>query len=88
MRRRFRGGVAGKARGMTDERDPEQAIERDADELEERIDRLEDHISEAEAKLSDRRDDAGASEGDDVAGDWEDTKPESTTGDDPSGAVD
>jgi hypothetical protein len=72
---------------MTDERDPETSIERDAEELEERLGRLEDHISEAERKLDDQREETDEPAADDVAGDWEDTAPDSTTGDDPQGAA-
>jgi hypothetical protein len=48
--------------------EPERQIERDADELEERIDRLGDDIDEAQRHVQAREED-----GEDVAGDWEDT---------------
>jgi hypothetical protein len=43
------GQAAGKVLGM--ESDPEQAMERDADELEERLDRLDEHIDDAKEHL-------------------------------------
>lgn len=68
---------------------PEQAIEHDADELEHRLERLGDDIDDAEKKLADRREDAGAGAGEDVAGDWEDESAGAGGGgEDPSGAVD
>ena len=55
---------------MPVETEPERQIERDADELEERIDRLGNHLDEAH-KHSQAQ--AREEEGEDVAGDWEDT---------------
>jgi hypothetical protein len=65
-------GPGGKVDGM--ERDPEQAIERDADELEERVARLDGQIDEAREKLEARAKEAKRlGEAEDVAGDWEAT---------------
>jgi septal ring factor EnvC (AmiA/AmiB activator) len=61
-------------------------MERDADELDERIDRLEDHISEAQRAAQARREEAAPGEA--VAGDWEETRGTPGQGDDPEGAVD
>jgi hypothetical protein len=57
------------------ESDPEQAIERDADELEERVTRLEAHIDEAK----------DLSTGEDIVGDWDQTD-DQAGGEDPVGA--
>lgn len=65
--------AAGKASGM--ETDPEQAIEHDIEELDQRLDRLEDSVSEA-------RDAAGAEE---LVGDWNQTD-DQAGGEDPVGA--
>jgi hypothetical protein len=67
-------------------RDAEQQLEHTADELEHRIGRLDDHIDDAKEKAAERREEAEATQ--QVAGDWEDTKPDQPGGDDPEGAVD
>ena len=64
--------------------DPEQAIERDTENLEQDLDRLANRIDEAKGKLAERAKEAGNT--DDVAGDWEDTEPDDVIGDDPKGA--
>jgi hypothetical protein len=62
--------------------DAEQRLEQDAADMDERLHKLEDHIDEAQTKAADRRREADpASE---VAGDWEDTEPDSVIGEDPS----
>ena len=68
--------------------DPEQAIERDAAELEDRIDRLDGHIAQAKNLAEERAREAGKEEGatGDVVGDWEGEEVDSVRGDDPSGA--
>jgi hypothetical protein len=65
--------------------DPEQAIERDAENLEQDLDRLGDHIDEAKGRLAERAKEAGNTDA--VAGDWEDTEPDDVIGDDPKGAA-
>jgi hypothetical protein len=57
------------------ETDPEQAIERDIEELDQRVDRLEDSIGEAKEALS----------ADEIAGDWDQTD-DQAGGEDPVGA--
>jgi hypothetical protein len=64
-------GAAGKVRAM--ETDPEQAIERDTAELEERIERLEGHIGETHDGLQK------------IVGDWDQTD-DQAGGEDPVGA--
>ena len=67
-------------------RDPEQALERDAAELEERVDRLDGQIDEAKDKLKARADEAQRlGEAEDVAGDWRATD-DQAGGEDPVGA--
>jgi septal ring factor EnvC (AmiA/AmiB activator) len=68
------------------DRQPEEQLERSADELEHRIGQLDDHIGEARDKAAERRAEAEATQ--QVAGDWEDTEPDRPGGDDPEGAVD
>ena len=63
--------------------DPEAKIEHDAAELDERIQRLEGHISDAEKAADARR--AEAAPGEQVAGDWEDTRGTPGQGEDPEG---
>jgi hypothetical protein len=65
--------------------DPAGQMDRDADELDERIQKLEDHISEAERAAQARRKEAAPGEA--VAGDWEDTRGTPGQGEDPEGAV-
>lgn len=67
-------------------RDPEQRLEHEAGELEERLDRLEDHIEDAERKAKERRREVDPAE--EVAGDWEETRGTPGQGEDPEGAVD
>jgi sugar-specific transcriptional regulator TrmB len=68
------------------ETDPEQALERQADELEERVERLSDGIDEAKDRLKDRADEAERlGEAEDVAGNWSDTD-DQAGGEDPVGA--
>jgi hypothetical protein len=57
------------------ESDPEQAMERSADELEERVDRLETHIDEAKE----------LSTAEELVGDWDQTD-DQAGGEDPVGA--
>ena len=57
------------------ERDPEQSLERDIDELDERIDRLEQRIGEAKEM----------SRAEEIAGDWDQTD-DQAGGEDPVGA--
>lgn len=57
------------------ERDPEQALEHDIDELQERIDGLEENIGEAK----------DLSEAKEIAGDWDQTD-DQAGGEDPVGA--
>jgi hypothetical protein len=64
--------------------DPAARMERDADELDDRIQRLDDHISDAERAAKARREEA--SPGETVAGDWEDTRGTAGQGEDPEGA--
>jgi peptidoglycan hydrolase CwlO-like protein len=67
--------------------DPGERIERSAQQLEEDLDRLEDHIEEAKDHLADRQADAERlQQGEDVAGDWEDERPDRPMGDDAEGA--
>jgi hypothetical protein len=68
--------------------DPEKAIERDTENLEQDLDRLGDHIDEAKSQAAQRAKEADPTEGGeaDVAGDWEDEAPDQPAGDDPSGA--
>ncbi|HMJ35730.1 MAG TPA: hypothetical protein VK501_17635 [Baekduia sp.] len=61
-------------------------MERDADELDERIDKLEEHISDAKRAAQARREEAAPGEA--VAGDSEETRGTPGQGDDPEGAVD
>jgi hypothetical protein len=73
-------------------RDPEERLERSAEELDYRLHQLDDHIHDAEEKAQARRDEAEASQT--VAGDWEETGPDPPDppgppfGEDPKGAVD
>jgi multidrug resistance efflux pump len=67
-------------------RQAEEQLEHSVDELEHRIDQLDEHIDDAKKKAAERREEAEASR--QVAGDWEDTKPDRPGGDDPEGAVD
>ncbi len=63
--------------------DPGEHIERTTDQLEEDLERLEGHIDEAKDHLADRQADAQRlQEGEDVAGDWEDERPDRPMGDD------
>ncbi len=41
---------------------PDEAMQHDANELEERIERLDDHIDDARGELADRKEDAGEGE--------------------------
>jgi|1186.fasta_scaffold134470_2 hypothetical protein len=61
----------------------ERGLEHDADELDERIDKLGDHIEDARRKAQPRAEEAAPIE--DAAGDWEDTEPVDSTGEDASG---
>jgi hypothetical protein len=61
----------------------QQGLEHDADELDERIDKLGDHIEDARRKAQPRAEEAAPIE--DAAGDWEDTEPTDSTGEDASG---
>ena len=63
----------------------ERRLQHDADELDERIARLDDHIGEAKRKAVARQEEG--SPFDEAAGDWEDTEPADSTGEDAS-AVD
>jgi hypothetical protein len=63
------------------DRDPEEQMQRGADELEERLDHLGEDIDDARRELRARQEDADI--GEDVAGDWEDTD-DDTGGDDPT----
>ncbi len=66
--------------------DPEKAIERDADELEQRVERLGEHIDEAKDHLEQRAKDAQRlGQAEDVAGDWDQTD-DQAGGEDPVGA--
>ena len=65
-------------------RDPEGRLEHDAAELDERLERVGEHIEESRGKLKAREEDADEPL-DDVAGDWEDTAPQSPGGEDPAG---
>jgi hypothetical protein len=65
--------------------DVERHLQREADELDDRLHQLEDHIDDAQAKADPRRADAEASRV--VAGDWDHTAPDRPLGDDPEGAV-
>ena len=74
---------------MRDEHDPERALERLGDELEERKQRLDDQLDEARLRLAERAADArhlGEAEG--LAGNWEDAGESDPThpGDDRGGA--
>ena len=62
--------------------DIERGLRRDADELDERIDRLGDHIDEARRQAQARQEEGRPFE--DAAGDWEDTEPAESTGEDPA----
>ncbi|HEU4978832.1 MAG TPA: hypothetical protein VFT42_08055 [Solirubrobacteraceae bacterium] len=62
--------------------DPEQALQRGGDELEERLHHVDEDIDEAKKQLRARREGDGPL--DDVAGDWEDTD-DAGGGEDPSG---
>ena len=69
---------------MAQERDPEQALDDTAKELEHRIDKLDDHIDDAKDKAQ-----AAPHDGEDggiVAGDWEGEGRDAAGGDDPEGA--
>jgi hypothetical protein len=63
---------------LSTKRDPDEQLQRDGDELEERIDRLGSHIDDAKRSASAHPDIT------DTAGDWEDTDDEAG-GDDPEG---
>jgi hypothetical protein len=79
--------AAGKVEAMTDSGgDPDQQLERTADELEEHLAQLDDHISDAQKAADARRADLDPEET--VAGDWEDTRGDPGQGEDPKGAVD
>jgi septal ring factor EnvC (AmiA/AmiB activator) len=67
--------------------DPDDQLERSADELEHDLHKLEDHISDAEQAAKARREEAEAP-GETVAGDWEDTRGTPSQGEDPEGAFD
>jgi hypothetical protein len=68
------------------ETDPEQALERQADELEERVERLGGDIDEAKDRLKDRAAEAEhLGQAEDVAGDWSETD-DQAGGEDPVGA--
>ena len=60
----------------------ERRLQHDADELDERIGRLDDHIGEAKRKAVARQEEG--SPFDEAAGDWDDTEPEDSTGEDAS----
>jgi peptidoglycan hydrolase CwlO-like protein len=63
--------------------DPAEHIERSTQQLEQDLDRLEHHIDDAKDRLKERQADAERLErGEDVAGDWEDKKPDRPGGDD------
>jgi hypothetical protein len=58
---------------MRSENDPDRALERMGDELEERKERLDDQLGEARELLADRAAEARhLGEGEEVVGDWED----------------
>lgn len=61
--------------------DPERALERTGDELEERLGRLDEHIGDARQAAQSRREEADPAA--QAAGDWEDTDDDSG-GDDPA----
>jgi hypothetical protein len=65
--------------------DPAAQLEHDAAELDERLTRLEGHISDAEKAADARREEAAP--GEEVVGDWEDTKGTAGQGEDPEGAA-
>ena len=68
------------------ETDPGQAIEHDADELEERVEKLSAHIDDARERLEDRVAEAQElGEAQDVVGDFEQTD-DQAGGEDPVGA--
>jgi hypothetical protein len=68
------------------DRDPEQAIEHDAAELEERVQRLDGQLDDARQRLEERaREAQRLGEADDVAGDWQATD-DQAGGEDPVGA--
>jgi hypothetical protein len=62
----------------------ESRLEQTTEELDGRLQQLEDHLDDAQAKAAQRRREAT---GEDVAGDWDDTKPTPAGGDDPKGAL-
>jgi hypothetical protein len=70
--------------------DPEQAIERDVEDLERDLGKLDDRLGEAKEKAADRAKEASGEEDGvgEAAGDWEDEAPDEPVGDDPSGAGD
>jgi hypothetical protein len=61
-----------------------QDMEDEADVLQEEVDRLGDHIGDSRRKLDEMRSTLG-DDGDNVAGDWEDTN-DASGGEDPKGA--
>jgi hypothetical protein len=65
---------------------PEQQLEHSTEELDHRLHELGDHISAAEEQAKARREEAIP--GEDVAGDWEETRGTPGQGQDPAGAVD
>ena len=74
---------------MRDEHDPERALERMGDELEERKQRLDDQLDEARQRLAERAADARhLGEAERLAGNFKDADESDPThpGDDPSGA--
>ena len=73
---------------MRTEDDPDRALERLGDELEERKQRLDDQLDEARELLADRTAEARhLGEAEELVGDWNDAD-DDAGGDDPSGAID
>jgi len=68
-------------------RDPDEELQRSANQLEQDLERLEGRLDDAKDQLKDRAEDAqGPGEAEEVAGDWEDEAPDRPGGDDPEGA--
>jgi hypothetical protein len=65
--------------------EPEQRLERTAQELDHDLHRLEGHITDAQKRADERREEAIP--GEEVAGDWEETRGTPGQGEDPEGAV-
>ena len=66
--------------------DPDAQLAHTAAELDDRLSRLDDHIAQASQAADARREEAAP--GQDVAGDWEDTRGTAGQGEDPEGAGD